>query len=82
MGNGELYYDITAMLFTAFNVFFIWLVIYLHREGKREGFPYRADGVVDSYETGLGGMPEPKTCLLYTSPSPRDGTSSRMPSSA
>ena len=23
-----------------------------------------------------------KTCLLYTSPSPRDGTSSRMPSSA
>ena len=24
----------------------------------------------------------PLTCLLYTSPSPRDGTSSRMPSSA
>ena len=23
-----------------------------------------------------------KACLLYTSPSPRDGTSSRMPSSA
>ena len=23
-----------------------------------------------------------ETCLLYTSPSPRDGTSSRMPSSA
>ena len=23
-----------------------------------------------------------KTCLLYTSPSPRDGTKSRMPSSA
>lgn len=64
MGNGELYYDITAMLFTAFNVFFVWLVIYLHREGKREGFPYRADGVVDSYETGLGGMPEPKTYRL------------------
>ena len=24
----------------------------------------------------------PSTCLLYTSPSPRDSTSSRMPSSA
>ena len=29
------------------------------------------------YDTGLG-----KTCLLYTSPSPRDGLLSRMPSSA
>ena len=27
-------------------------------------------------------LEESKTCLLYTSPSPRDGTSSRMPSSA
>ena len=26
--------------------------------------------------------PEHKTCLLYTSPSPRDRTRSRMPSSA
>ena len=25
---------------------------------------------------------KPKTCLLYTSPSPRDGLLSRMPSSA
>ena len=28
------------------------------------------------------GFPSPKTCLLYTSPSPRDQLSSRMPSSA
>ena len=27
-------------------------------------------------------MPQPMTCLLYTSPSPRDRTRSRMPSSA
>ena len=27
-------------------------------------------------------VPEAVACLLYTSPSPRDGTSSRMPSSA
>ena len=29
-----------------------------------------------------GQNPEPITCLLYTSPSPRDGLLSRMPSSA
>ena len=29
-----------------------------------------------------GLMPNPKTCLLYTSPSPRDNKASRMPSSA
>ena len=29
-----------------------------------------------------GGEMMPKTCLLYTSPSPRDGLLSRMPSSA
>ena len=31
---------------------------------------------------GLYGKTVPKTCLLYTSPSPRDRTRSRMPSSA
>ena len=32
---------------------------------------------------GLNPLPtEPKICLLYTSPSPRDGLLSRMPSSA
>ena len=30
----------------------------------------------------LGPMEEGSTCLLYTSPSPRDATLSRMPSSA
>ena len=39
-----------------------------------------ADGDVHGYG---GGQPEPlKGCLLYTSPSPRDGLLSRMPSSA
>ena len=31
---------------------------------------------------GRPGPPVPNTCLLYTSPSPRDEESSRMPSSA
>ena len=30
----------------------------------------------------LSQLPHPETCLLYTSPSPRDGLLSRMPSSA
>ena len=31
---------------------------------------------------GLGGNAKDNNCLLYTSPSPRDGLLSRMPSSA
>ena len=34
------------------------------------------------HEVFLSLCSEPKTCLLYTSPSPRDRTRSRMPSSA
>ena len=30
----------------------------------------------------MGGLVEKQVCLLYTSPSPRDATLSRMPSSA
>ena len=33
-------------------------------------------------EAQIGGVFSPTTCLLYTSPSPRDRTRSRMPSSA
>ena len=42
------------------------------------------DGHTESAE-GYDGFPELETflsCLLYTSPSPRDATLSRMPSSA
>ena len=35
-----------------------------------------------SYDEFLIGLDDPKVCLLYTSPSPRDRTRSRMPSSA
>ena len=45
------------------------------------------ENLVDFVETGTGdGIPQyaanPGGCLLYTSPSPRDGLLSRMPSSA
>ena len=38
---------------------------------------------MDCWEvTGTKVNTKPKVCLLYTSPSPRDGATSRMPSSA
>ena len=41
-------------------------------------YPFRQD----SNFYYLTEWPEPDACLLYTSPSPRDATLSRMPSSA
>ena len=42
------------------------------------------DGFDDSYDpnNNTSSTPNDGTCLLYTSPSPRDATLSRMPSSA
>ena len=47
-----------------------------------EGHSLRTDGVLDLDAELLVRHPESMTCLLYTSPSPRDGLLSRMPSSA
>ena len=47
--------------------------------------PFKLDEVKDGLaEIGIKGLTvsEIKGCLLYTSPSPRDATLSRMPSSA
>ena len=43
------------------------------------GFDYRLNGPADRIKILKD---EPYDCLLYTSPSPRDATLSRMPSSA
>ena len=40
------------------------------------------DGAVAVFDGVAGVEPQSETCLLYTSPSPRDRTRSRMPSSA
>ena len=39
-------------------------------------------GDLTSESNAIPEMPKDKSCLLYTSPSPRDRTRSRMPSSA
>ena len=59
---------------------------------KQEGYGYDGDKdeeIVDRWFRELcanvvvdEGLPEVNTCLLYTSPSPRDRQKSRMPSSA
>ena len=52
-----------------------------------QAMPYR-DRILDAVPPGLAFQPlmtlylTDNTCLLYTSPSPRDGLLSRMPSSA
>ena len=56
MGTGEIYLDFAAIMFTVFCGAFVYLVLYLHKEGKREGFPLRHDGPVDTYSTGVGGV--------------------------
>ena len=44
---------------------------------------FKADiGIKDGIIQKIGKSGNPDTCLLYTSPSPRDGLLSRMPSSA
>ena len=52
-------------------------------EELTQGNPLRYSGILGSYKTfpTRAGL-VPYACLLYTSPSPRDATLSRMPSSA
>lgn len=64
MVNGEFYFDFAAIMFTAFVGAFVYLVLYLHKEGKREGFPIRHDGPVDQFDDGVGGLPPQKTYRL------------------
>ena len=49
---------------------------------QAEGLATRFDDLRESNATRLQAMDFRNTCLLYTSPSPRDGLLSRMPSSA
>ena len=60
--------------------------IIVGEEGVKTGIGVRVDNPnevgADRLVTALGAVTRYKGCLLYTSPSPRDRTRSRMPSSA
>ena len=50
-------------------------------ENKRDRH-FTEEEIKDKIVQSAEGMEVPDSCLLYTSPSPRDGATSRMPSSA
>ena len=50
------------------------------RMGSADALP--SDHAIPAAQKALDNCPEIDPCLLYTSPSPRDGLLSRMPSSA
>ena len=60
----------------------------LDPEEMKEALNIACNALLESYRNGQkSAQPEPRAkqggdCLLYTSPSPRDGLLSRMPSSA
>ena len=54
----------------------------IYREDKKAELEKLLSGTGIKISTGMEGLKEIASCLLYTSPSPRDSTSSRMPSSA
>ena len=89
VGNITGYIDLAQILLYVFWIFFAGLIWYLVAEGHREGYPLESSSSGRAVVKGFP-IPEPKTflleggksCLLYTSPSPRDRQKSRMPSSA
>jgi len=50
-----------------------------YHSGELVKIPKKQIRLIDAFNRGIL---DPKRCLLYTSPSPRDRTRSRMPSSA
>ena len=67
MGTGAItsYIDVAQIALYAFWVFFAGLVYYLHREGKREGYPLESDRSGGRIEVqGWPSVPEPKAYHL------------------
>ncbi len=64
MSSGLGNIDLVEILFTLFWLFFIVLVLYLHRESKREGYPLVSDRSDQVTVQGFPAMPAPKTYYL------------------
>ncbi|GAP34382.1 photosynthetic reaction center subunit H [Piscinibacter sakaiensis] len=68
------YIDVAQLVLYAFWIFFAGLLIYLHRENKREGYPLESDRSNSRVAVqGWPAVPEPKTYRL------RDGRSVSVP---
>ena len=66
MGTGAIteYMDVAQLVLYAFWIFFFLLVLYLHRESKREGYPLETKYKRPIDVVGFPAMPPPKTFVL------------------
>jgi photosynthetic reaction center H subunit len=58
------YIDVAQLVLYAFWIFFAGLIYYLHREGKREGYPLESDRSRSITVQGWPSVPEPVTYRL------------------
>ncbi len=87
MGRGAIteQMDVASLVFTLFMLFFVGLIVYLHRESKREGYPL-VNSRHEPVGGGLFGMPAPKSYHLadgttMVAPHDRDTSSPAIPAS-
>ena len=76
--NGQVNYQIILLIITGLSLLTSYLI---NRENFLEYFSF-GQVSVSGEELKLFGIKQGDSCLLYTSPSPRDRQKSRMPSSA
>ena len=58
------YFDVAQVTLYAFWIFFFSLVVYLHKEDKREGYPMISEEPGGEASVGWPSLPDPKTYLL------------------
>eukprot|EP01016_Furgasonia_blochmanni_P023389 TRINITY_DN2526_c0_g1_i2.p4 TRINITY_DN2526_c0_g1~~TRINITY_DN2526_c0_g1_i2.p4 ORF type:complete len:155 (-),score=40.41 TRINITY_DN2526_c0_g1_i2:25-489(-) len=85
----EKYQGFEGVFYHEYLQIMLWLALVLIQrsdeddQGADEGAPITDDVLLDKTRFFIDALQDKfKTCLLYTSPSPRDGLLSRMPSSA
>lgn len=66
MGTGAIteYIDVAQIVLYAFWIFFAFLILYLRREDKREGYPLESDRSENVRVEGFPGIPAPKVYAL------------------